>query len=112
MSRYVLLALFMGIHASVAYPFSRADQDPPLRVHVYDYVGLPSSVLDFAEAETSRLLRPAIPVQWMTCHVVSSKPCGQEFLAGDIVVRVVPHASAPVGVNAVGAATIAHPGVY
>jgi hypothetical protein len=36
MSRYVLLALLMGIHASVAYPFSRADQDPHLRVHAYD----------------------------------------------------------------------------
>jgi hypothetical protein len=43
---------------------------------------------------------------------MSGNPCRQEFLAGDIAVRIIPHAPLTIGRNAVGSATIADQGVY
>lgn len=112
MLRYTLLALLFCAGASVACPVHRAEQEPRLRVHVYDFVGLPSTTPELAETETARLLRPAIQVTWMNCRIVSNQSCGQEFLAGDIIVRILPHAPATTGADVLGSAMIANQGVY
>ena len=112
MLRSTFLVLLLGAGISVACPVRHADPDPHLRVHVYDFVGLSTTELDFAEVESSRLLHPAVPVTWINCHAVGDQPCGQEFRAGDLAVRVLPHAPATLGRNILGVATVADQGVY
>ena len=110
--RFTFLALLLSSRISVACPTPHADPDPHLRVRVYDFVGLSSTEIDWAEAESSRLLRPSVPVTWMNCRVAGDQPCGQEFRAGDLAVRVLPHTSAMIERHIVGVATVANQGVY
>ncbi len=110
MLRYILLALILAGGIAQAHP-SKAGDNPHLRVHVYRFTGLSASLLEFAEAESSRLIGRSVPIDWLNC-LSARDGCGQEFRKGDMMVRILAHAQSGLPSNALGAALIGDPGVY
>jgi hypothetical protein len=109
--RYVLLALILALGISQAEPTKAGDGTPHLRVHVYGFEGMSATLLEFAEAESSRIIGHSVPVDWLNC-VTGENGCGHEFRDGDMVVRVLSHTQAALPSKALGAAVMGDPAVY
>jgi hypothetical protein len=87
----------MAFGAARNPPVSVQQSTPTINVFVYSFYGLPSWVLDGAKVEASRIFRQAkIQVNWLDGNSeknsATQTPAAR---AGELAIRVVPHALPP-----------------
>lgn len=79
---------------------------PRLEVFVYSFPGVSPWVLQEAETEAARLLRPVgIELQWTDCSVQAIDPgCASPRIRSDLIVRLIPKALPQATTSALGIA--------
>lgn len=106
MSRHGKLVL-ASIPALLGLPFTATAQSTPkLDVLVYSFPGISPWVLQEAEKEAARLLRPvARELQWTDCSVHAIDPgCASPRIRSDLIVRFIPRALPQATTGALGIA--------
>jgi hypothetical protein len=78
---------------------------PKLNVFVYGFPGISAWILQAAEAEATRILRPAsIDLNWVDCFSQLAPSCSAPAPGTDLIIRFIPTALPQASVRALGIA--------